>query len=318
MFNRANTIGRTLASIDSQRVRPARVVLVDNNSTDASLAIIEGWAEGKGYVDICVERVPGACAARNRGLKEVATPWTMFFDSDDVMLPNHVADFTRAIEANPKADVIGRDIYTKSVDGSTRRLYYHAAAERKAMFHHLFRGSLSTQRYIARTSLFRSVGGWDETLPGWDDFELGVRIIMRGPRMVDVGGEPSVVTYQQEESITGMSFTANQERWEWALDAIRSDFSLLPEDATQRKYLDWLDARSMILAAQYEREARMASSASPAKRFDTIDPEVAHGLSVGLRDKILSRTRHPARQRLVYLHNLYVGRLTWLLAKMMF
>lgn len=313
VYNRAHTIGRTLDSIDAQTVRPAHVVLVDNNSSDDSMAVIEVWASGRDYVTLLSEPLPGACAARNCGLRAVTTEWTMFFDSDDVMLPTHVADFTRAIENHPAADIIGRDIITRFIDGSTRRLYFHAG--RDAMFHHIFRGCLSTQRFIARTPLFRKVGGWTQGLPGWDDYELGVRLLLNTPNIVAIGGNPSVITFQQEQSISGVDFSSHPERWEESLSLIRSHFKALPDTCRRKNsMLDWLDARAMILAAQYERESRTASHSDPT---GTSYSRRAHELAERLYTEVIARTRHPRRQKLIYLHNLHFHRLTWLLARIL-
>ncbi len=310
VYNRAHTLGRTLASIDAQTMAPERVVIVDNNSTDSSLGIACEWAKGKSHVSVVTEPNPGACAARNRGLKEVDTEWTMFFDSDDVMLRTHIDDFAEAVDAYPEAAIIGRDIITRFLDGSARRLYFMDGGD--VMFHHLFRGSLSTQRYIARTALFRNAGGWNESLPGWNDFELGVRLILSADSasVVKLHGEPSVITYQQEQSISGLRFSDHPERWERSLDAIRSLFLVLPDDDSRRRQmLDWLDARAMILAAQYAREARVAEDACRDR---------SQRLASGVYDAVMSRTRHPRRMRMIYRHNLWFGRLTWMLVRMMF
>lgn len=319
VYNRAHTIGRTLDSIDAQSVRPAHVVLVDNNSSDGSMAVMKAWADRRrDYVTVLSEHVPGACAARNCGLRAVTTEWTMFFDSDDVMLPDHVADFTQAIARHPGADVIGRDILTRFIDGTTRRLYFHAG--RNAMFHHIFRGCLSTQRIIACTSLFRKVGGWTQGLPGWDDYELGVRLLLNTADIVAIGGNPSVITYQQEQSISGLDFSSHPERWEESLCLIRGHFAALPDtDIRKGRMLDWIDARAMILAAQYEGESRTsATSHSDSTHLSAASySRHAHELAERLCNEVMARTRHPRRQRLLYLHNLHFHRLTWLLARVL-
>ncbi len=73
--------------------------------------------------------------------------------------------------------------------------------------------------------------------------------------------------------------------------------------------LDWRDARAMILAAQYAREARVAEDACRDR---------SQRLASGVYDAVMSRTRHPRRMRMIYRHNLWFGRLTWMLVRMMF
>lgn len=303
VYNRADTLMRTLHSVERQSVRPARVILVDNGSTDGSMEMMTCWAEDKDYVKILYEPKRGACRARNRGLAEVESDFVSFFDSDDVMLPDHIRDFTKAIKENPDVDIFGRDIRLIFLSGGERRCYFNA---RSAMFNHLFRSSMSTQRVIVRTDLVRSVGGWNESLTGWDDYELGVRLLLASDRVMKLSGVPSVVAYQQEESLSGVDYCSHPERWEDALDTIRNVCRNTGRDDLQK----WVDARAMILAAQYSRESAGIIDINLAAR--------ATSLSQRLVERTLSNTGHPLRMRLIYIHNKVFGRLTWVLARMLF
>ncbi len=290
VYNRAHTLPRLLRSIDAQTLAPAAVVLVDNSSTDTSIRIMEDWAIDKPWVQVLSQPIPGAPAARNLGLKAVRSGWTMFFDSDDEMLPHHISDLSQAIADNPDADIIGKDVIIRK-DGHDTRKYYSTTSP---LFSHLFRSTLSTLRYIARTSLFRKAGGWNENLTGWDDFELGVRLLLQSPRLVTAKGRPGAIVHHQDESITGNDFSSNPGKWEGALDAIRKELTL----AGRADALAWLDARTMILAAEYHREG-------------------SDDLAADLRDRVISRTQHPRRIRLIYTHNRIFNRLTWILAKIL-
>lgn len=295
-YNRESTLPRTLDSVAAQTVRAARVVLVDNNSTDLTLSCMRGWAEEHPELDVRVvtEAKPGACAARNRGLREVETDFVMFFDSDDVMLPTHVGDFSEAILSHPKADIFGRSILLEELDGSRRTLYYTASLP---LFNHIFRACLSTQRMVVRTELVRKVGGWAEDLPGWNDYELGVRLLLATEKVYGLPGEPTVVTYRLGESITGTAFSAKPQVWEKSLDRIEQHF----RDAGRTEMIPLVDARRMILAAQY------ASEHTPAASCE----------AVRLRKEVLAHTSMPLRMRLIYAHNRIFHRLTWVLVRMM-
>lgn len=304
-YNRASVIRRTLDSVASQKERPARVVLVDNNSTDGTMGVMRQWAAANPQLDVVVvqEMKPGACAARNRGLREVESEFVMFFDSDDVMLPSHVGDFESAIALHPEIDIFGRNIYLQDIDGSRRKLYYTSHAP---MFNHLFRGCLSTQRMVVRTSLVLSVGGWNEALPGWNDYELGVRLLLATDRLYELPGEPSVVTYRLENSITGTSYSARPRNWKLSLDAIEKHL----RDAGRTDIVALIDARRMILAAQYRLEAE--GKAEESARRNAVKQ------SSRLNNEVTSRTAFPLRMRLIYLHNRYFKRLTWVVVKMLF
>ena len=138
--DRASVVGRTLESIERQTFRPLSVVIVDNGSTDITPEIVEKWrrrVDGDDFkVTVVTEPRPGASAARNRGLREVESEYVMFFD--------------RILDPDGWLTV------------------------KSPRFHdewmlHLMHGTLATQRWVGRTSLLRTIGGWDESLPVWND-----------------------------------------------------------------------------------------------------------------------------------------------------
>lgn len=304
-YNRAETIGRTLDSIASQTLKPAGIILVDNNSADNTLEIMHDWATRHTdfFVKVLSEPKRGACAARNCGLKEVKSDFVMFFDSDDVMLPTHVADFSNAINSNPDIGIFGRDIIDTNFDGSTKIKYFK---DRNPFFNHLFRVCLSTQRIVIRTDLIRKVGGWNEELPGWDDYELGVRLLLCDDNILDIGGKASVIRYSLQESLTGSDFSSHPERWEKSLDYIEKEL----REAGRNDLIKWVDCRRMILAARYAREA---NNSTDSKYRDN-----ALMLSERLKEKVLSKSKTTLRLKLVFLHNYYFSRLTWLFCKFIF
>ena len=52
VFNREQVVGKTLASVEAQTLRPLSVVLVDNASTDGSRRVLEEWAMRPHGIDV--------------------------------------------------------------------------------------------------------------------------------------------------------------------------------------------------------------------------------------------------------------------------
>jgi len=125
VHNRAEVVKITLDSVVNQLLRPLDVILVDNNSTDNTLDVLSEWkrqvATDDFRVTVLNEDTPGAPAARNRGLKEVKTPYIMFFDSDDIMSPIHALRAMEAFIAEPDVDVVGWDVDIVELTGETIR-----------------------------------------------------------------------------------------------------------------------------------------------------------------------------------------------------
>lgn len=255
--NRAALLPRTLESVEKQTYRPLSVVLVDNGSNDETGQIMKTWCNRvSGQIDAKTvsHPEPGASGARNAGMAHVTTPWVMFFDSDDVMLPNHCADFARAISENPDADIVGRPARAITLDGKSRTRIFEETAP---LFNHIFHGMLATQRFAVRTALVRKAGGWNPAALSWNDFELGLRLLMLRPKIIKIDSKPSVIVYSQEDSITGTSFSHCPEKWENTLDLCRSTLV----NAGRTDLLLWIDVRSVILAAMYRREGDKENAA---------------------------------------------------------
>lgn len=289
VYNRQDTLPRLLASLEAQTRKPESIIFVDNASADASLSILHAWVSSHPGATVITEPTPGASAARNAGLALVSTPWVMFFDSDDEMLPTHIADFCTAIEKRPDADIVGRSMLVHNLDGSERRLWF---TDRRPLFSHIFRTILATQRYAVRTELVRRAGAWRTDLSIWLDWELGIRLLLLSPRVASVPGGISVIAYQTEKSITGLTCSSRAGDIEKTIASVRPLM-------TAQKHQDWLDARSMILAAQYAREGDTRAAGR-------------------LKKEILKNTRSPLRQRIIYAHNRIFGRLTFPLVSLLF
>ena len=175
VFNRERLLVRTLDSIAAQDTRRIRLVIVDNASTDGSRRAAAQWCRAHADVDAIVTdcEVPGAAAARNAGLRLADTPYVMFFDSDDEMLPGHLEMVVRGIEGHPEADILGWPVRIETGMVRPKTGCFHQISP---LSKHLVHSTMSSLRYVASTDLLRRAGGWDEALSGWDDYELGVTL----------------------------------------------------------------------------------------------------------------------------------------------
>ena len=254
VYNRAGRVAATLDSLEAQTLRPLRVVLVDNDSTDDTLRVLLDWksrVENPSFVVTVVEeKRPGAAAARNRGFAEVSTPFTMFFDSDDLMAPGHCRRAMSGFDDNPGADVVGWDCGTLPLAGRRCPARF---SDRDVLWDNIFHGSMATLRYAARTDLFRQAGGWNPECRGWDDVELGVRLLALSPKIVKLHGDQTVEIVASADSITGDSFSAKASVWEHALD-------LMDASCGNPRVARYVNFRRAVLAGDYRREKAVDDS----------------------------------------------------------
>lgn len=246
VYNREHLVTRTLDSIAAQDIRPLSLIVVDNNSTDHSLETVRQWADsraGDSNLDIRIlsEPRPGAARARQTGLEHVETEWVQFFDSDDVMAPGILSD---ALRHSADADLV---CWMREQISLTGRHSYNPYRPDDILRCHLYNGMLFTEAYMVRTDFIKSVGGWNSDIRVWDDWELGLRLLLASPRYVALDRSGTTV-YSQAESITGTSFSAKEGQWERIIDMMES---YVPDRPDIRAMLDY---RRVNLAALYIRE----------------------------------------------------------------
>jgi glycosyltransferase involved in cell wall biosynthesis len=113
VFNRANAVLETLATIAQQTVPPRRLIVVDDGSTDGTAASVRAWiARTKPGFEAFVIEQPnrGAGAARNRGIREIGDcRYIAFLDSDDHWPADFLARTVERMEANPAAVAVSAD-----------------------------------------------------------------------------------------------------------------------------------------------------------------------------------------------------------------
>lgn len=253
VYNREKIVVRTLDSVKAQTHRPLVVILVDNNSSDNSMSVLWQWAEANQEPDFCVtvtsETARGAAAARNRGLALVETPYILFFDSDDTMRPELVAQYVGHIHRHPDADIVYTASNYHSLDGGERKL---KICRRRLLRNHIYHTLLNTQGYIVRTDLLRAVGAWNPAMLGWNDWELGLRLLLNTSKVVYMPGV-FVDVYAQRDSITGVDFASRPSVWERALDQAERVIGVSGrrDRGSLRRLIDY---RRVLLAARYARE----------------------------------------------------------------
>ena len=226
-YNREQFLPRTLNSIAESGYRPIHLILVNNHSTDRSLQICEEFAENHRSDDFSIlladEPEGGAAKARNRGLALCTTPFVYFFDSDDLFDKDFLPEVMPQLDES--SDLIAVPTMV-SVGGKppVTRIFRQTASP----VAQILTGHLSTQAMVFRTSFLRRIGGWNESLPMWNDWELGIRVLDAGPRMKWLTNRSFHTVFLHPDSLTGSSFSQRIGSMRKAVKAVN--------DETQGRY----------------------------------------------------------------------------------
>jgi glycosyltransferase involved in cell wall biosynthesis len=111
VYNEAQYLGACLEAIARQAVAPFEVIVVDNNSTDETIAVAERF----GFVTVLCESRQGVVYARDRGFDVARGDIIGRIDADSLITPNWVATLQLLFANSQLGAVSGRVSYQNVV-----------------------------------------------------------------------------------------------------------------------------------------------------------------------------------------------------------
>ena len=176
----AGTLGLLLDDLAAQHPDRARVVVVDDGSTDTTADLVAQRATGASWLSLVRGPGRGPAAARNAGAAAVEGPWLAFIDAD-VRLDEDWLQAGLRVTAEADADVVEGMVVPRG--GDDRGLVLHTASSQgDEVF-------VTANLWVRRTA-FEAVGGFDESyrVPWREDTDLGWRLQAAGARRAAAPG----------------------------------------------------------------------------------------------------------------------------------
>jgi hypothetical protein len=118
VYNVESMLAASLDSVLAQPVKDLEVVIVDDGSTDGSLAVARGYADGDPRVRLIVQENGGVSRARNVGLDHCTGDLVTFVDPDDILPADAWRPLLRALERTGSDFAVGT---MERVDAKGRR-----------------------------------------------------------------------------------------------------------------------------------------------------------------------------------------------------
>jgi glycosyltransferase involved in cell wall biosynthesis len=177
-FNRAWALSEAIDSVLSQDYKNYEVIVVDDGSTDDTQSILDQY---RAQITVIRHSNQGVSAARNRGVREANGDLIAFLDSDDLWLPGKLSTQSAFFQSRPDALICQtEEIWIRN----GRRV--NPKHRHKKPSGWIFEPSLalclvSPSASMIRRKLFEEMGGFDESLPACEDYDLWLRIGCRFP-----------------------------------------------------------------------------------------------------------------------------------------
>lgn len=201
-YNSEKFIGRALDSVFKQTYKDWELILVNNNSTDGTLNVLEDYQRKfPSLIRVISETKKGAPAARNKGIKEAKGEWIQFLDADDEILPEKLAGQIEL--ANQTNASIVTSPYTRVSSGGKKNY----VIPRGLYMDDAWCALASSNMGITSSNLFKKeklveVGGWDENLVASQEYDLMFRILQREPVVAFDNRFLTIIHFGSVESVS--------------------------------------------------------------------------------------------------------------------
>lgn len=183
VYNGERYILATLESVASQTHKPARIIVVDDGSSDSTPFLVRNYS-GPVPVEYVRKSNGGLSSARNAGISRCTSDYIAFVDADDEWYPEKLAAQLRIFAESEFADI--GVVYCRyeviDEDGIASDRHYVLNADdsmRGRIFERLFYGNKvagSGSAVLVKRDCFNKVGVFDENLAAFEDWDMWLRL----------------------------------------------------------------------------------------------------------------------------------------------
>jgi glycosyltransferase involved in cell wall biosynthesis len=267
-LNAAPFLHDALGSVRAQSRQPDKVILVDDGSTDGSVAIAREF--GVTILETSGRRGPST--ARNLGWRAATQPLIAFLDADDLWASDHLETLAGALEVHPTVELAysGVQSFGTMMGIRPNPLPPHVPTDsRVAAAMTCFVPQMAV---MIRRSALEASGGYDEMLRVAEDFDLFARLAHRAP-FVTTGRTTAMyrqhsaqTTRRQQRAVALASVQVRERNYEAFHCAAGSD-----EDQRLRE----------AVRAAWTQDIRYAWSEQDREGFDAL-LELCHSVPEGI------------------------------------
>jgi len=174
-FNRWPLVGAAIESVLAQSFSDFELIVIDDGSTDDTAKQLARFGS---RLRLLSQPNRGVSAARNFAVRHARGSYLAFLDSDDLWLANKLAIQVAFMEQNPSVQICQtKEIWIRN------GVRVNAKAKHRKPSGDIFIASLelclvSPSAVMLTRALFEQLGGFDESLPVCEDYDLWLRIAL--------------------------------------------------------------------------------------------------------------------------------------------
>lgn len=184
-YKAADHIGAALTSVFSQTFADFEVIVVNDGSPDGERmeAVMAPYLSRILYLK---QPNGGPSAARNLAIRHARGELLAFLDSDDIWLPEYLAQQMQFLRSDPMLDMVYCDgLFLGNTSSSGKRFMELCPSDGPVSFESLLveQTQVITSGTLVRRKAVVEAGGFDENFRCAEDHDLWLRLVHRGCRI---------------------------------------------------------------------------------------------------------------------------------------
>ncbi|OKY24646.1 MULTISPECIES: glycosyltransferase [Thalassotalea] len=177
--NRSALLVRAVESVLNQTYQNIEILICDDGSCDDTEEVVRRLIEQYSSIKYFKHNTPqGACAARNVCINNASGYFCTGLDDDDIFHPSRVEKLVEYYdESFSLVTTKNIEVDLSQFDCVYQPLPNDALQKQSINLSFLLDENLVGNQVFTETSRFKILGGFDESLPAWQDYDMWVRIV---------------------------------------------------------------------------------------------------------------------------------------------
>lgn len=173
IYNYAKRLNPTLQSVFNQDYTNFEIIIVNDGSDDEYCLMKLDTLEEQDGIKIIHKENTGVSSTRNRAVKEGEGEYILPLDADDMILPSYIKQAVEILKNNPNISPVYCDTqHIGELQGLEKRPQWSKDQ--------LMRGPFIVNSSLYSREAYEYVGGYDENLQGWEDYDFWIRMSKEG------------------------------------------------------------------------------------------------------------------------------------------
>lgn len=183
VYNAERFVAEAVTSVLGQTRRDFELLILDDGSTDGSLAILKRHAEADPRIRLTSRPNRGLAATLNELVDQARGEFIARMDSDDISLPERFERQVRYLQAHPDCLVVGCQALVIDTDGDPLCVWFQGQTHEELDAQNLRvdrQASLCHPSVMMRRGAVLEVGKYSEQWLHGEDLDLWLRLAERG------------------------------------------------------------------------------------------------------------------------------------------